>query len=75
MKSNLHPGEAKLLINSVGKRGAYSPKRAPHKLKQILVPIGFSDCSRKALRHAVRVVREREQESLAAFQTTARMKT
>ena len=27
----------------------------PHKLKQILVPIDFSDCSRKALRYAVPV--------------------
>lgn len=56
------PGEVTLELNRGDEplmdAAASTAPRSPFKLKQILVPIDFSDCSKKALEYAIPFARE-----------------
>lgn len=56
-KPSQNPGEVTLELNAgdeiLMEQAVQSALRSPLNLKNILVPVDFSDCSRKALRYAV----------------------
>lgn len=53
MKTKSAPKRRKGVADSTRQQRCLLTEVCPHKLKQILVPIDFSECSRKALRYAV----------------------
>jgi nucleotide-binding universal stress UspA family protein len=63
-KPTKHPGEVVLELNRRDElllaAAGRDPATSPFRLKRILVPIDFSDCSKKALRYALPLARQHE---------------
>jgi len=60
VKRAKHPGEIVLEVNRRDERLLTAAARAPFRLKRILVPIDFSDCSKKALQYAIPLAKQHE---------------
>jgi universal stress protein A len=58
IKPNKHSGEVVLEVGSRDERLLTAAATAPFRLKNILVPIDFSDCSRKALDYALPLAKQ-----------------
>ena len=63
-KPSKHPGEVVLQLNrgdeTLMERASDGRKRSPFRLNNILVPIDFSDCAKKALEYAIPFAREHD---------------
>lgn len=60
VKPTKHSGEIVLELNRKDEQMLAAANTAPFRLKNILVPIDFSDCSRKALQYALPLARQHE---------------
>ena len=60
IKPTTHPGGVLLEVNRRDEDLLSGAARGPLELKQILVPIDFSDCAKKALQYAIPLAKEHQ---------------